>query len=76
MGSVLIRNLDDSVIDNFRTKAELNGRSLESELRETLKTTAPLTASQKRDLLERVQITLPPGSPDSVDLIREDRDSR
>ncbi len=76
MGSVLIRNLDDAVIDTFRTKAELNGRSLESELREALKLTAPLTGDQKRALIERARITLPAGSPDSTDLIREDRDSR
>ncbi len=76
MGSVVIRNLDDAVIERFKTKAELNNRSLEAELRDALARTAPLTPDQKRDLLEWVKITLPPGSPDSTDLIRKDRDSR
>ncbi|OAN55241.1 hypothetical protein A6A04_11305 [Paramagnetospirillum marisnigri] len=76
MGSVLIRNLDDSIIDSFRTKAELNGRSLESELRDALRQTAPLSPEQKREILGRVKITLPPGSPDPTDLIRQERDRR
>lgn len=76
MGSVVIRNLEDAIIDNFRSKAELNGRSLEAELRDALRLTAPLSDDQKRRMLDRVRITLPPGSPDAVDLIREDRDRR
>lgn len=76
MGSVVIRNLDDAIINQFRTKAELNNRSLEAELREALAAQAPLTPEQKRALIEKVRVILPPGSPDSVDLIREDRDSR
>lgn len=32
MGSVLIRNLDDTVINQSRTKAGLNNRSLEADL--------------------------------------------
>lgn len=76
MGSVVIRNLDDAIINQFRTKAELNNRSLEAELREALAAQAPLTPEQKLALIEKVRVILPPGSPDSVDLIREDRDSR
>lgn len=76
MGSVVIRNLDDTIIDSFRTKAELNGRSLEAELRDTLRQAAPLSREQKHRMLEKVRITLPTGSPDSTDLIREGRDSR
>jgi plasmid stability protein len=76
MGSIVIRNLDDAIIDSFRTKAELNGRSLEAEMRDALRQTAPLSREQKCRMLEKVRITLPAGSPDSTDLIREDRDSR
>jgi plasmid stability protein len=76
MGSVLIRNLDDAIIDKFRTKAELNGCSLEQELRDALRQTAPLTADQKRTMIRRTLITLPADAPDSTDLIREDRDRR
>lgn len=76
MGSVTIRNLDDDIISRFKTKAELNGRSLEAELRDALARAAPLTPAQKLALMDRVRITLPPGSPDPTDLIRQDRDSR
>ena len=76
MGSVLIRNLDDAIIENFRTKAELNGCSLEQELRDALRQTAPLTADQKRAMISRTLITLPADAPDSTDLIRDDRDRR
>ena len=76
MGSVLIRNLDDAIIENFRTKAELNGCSLEQELRDALRQTAPLTADQKHAMISRTLITLPADAPDSTDLIRDDRDRR
>lgn len=76
MGSVVIRNLEDTVIDSFRTKAELNGRSLEAELRDALRESAPLSDEQKRGMLDRTRITLPSGAPDPTDLIRQDRDSR
>ncbi|OAN54008.1 FitA-like ribbon-helix-helix domain-containing protein [Magnetospirillum moscoviense] len=76
MGSVLIRNLDDALINQFRTKAGLNNRSLEAELREALAAQAPLSPEQKLALLDRVRIRLPEGAPDSADLIREDRDRR
>ena len=45
MGQVLIRNLDDALIADFRRVAKANGRSLEAELREALakKWPQPLT---------------------------------
>jgi plasmid stability protein len=36
MGQVLVRNLDDRVIESLRAKAELKGCSLEQELRDIL----------------------------------------
>ena len=36
MGQVLVRNLDDRVIESLKTKAELKGHSLEQELRDVL----------------------------------------
>lgn len=76
MGSVVIRNLDDDIINRFRTKAELNGRSLEAELREALREAAPLSTEQKLAMLDRVRAMSPGWDGDSTDLIREDRDSR
>jgi len=34
VGQVLVRNLDDRVIERLKTKAELKGCSLEQELRD------------------------------------------
>lgn len=76
MGSVVIRNLDDAIINQFRTKAELNNRSLEAELRDALAAQAPLTPEQKLALIEKVASMSPPRLDDSTDLIRQDRDSR
>ena len=36
MGQVLIRNLDDETVENYRQKARINGISLEQELRNLL----------------------------------------
>jgi len=76
MGQVLVRNLDDRVIESLRTKAELNGRSLEQELREVLTNAAPLTPGEKITLFQKVRgMTQPP--LDNVDVrsaIRRGRD--
>lgn len=36
MAHLLIRNVEDSVRDRLRTRAEINGRSMEDELRHIL----------------------------------------
>ena len=59
MGQVLIRNLDDDVIDRFRTKAQLNGHSLEQELRNALVASAPLTREERGALFEQLQSRSP-----------------
>ena len=60
MGQVLVRNLDDRVIDNFKTKAEIKGHSLEQELREVLTAAAPLTPEEKVALFRKLRGTMPP----------------
>ena len=60
MGQVLVRNLDDQVIESFKTKAELKGHSLEQELRETLTSAAPLTSDEKVALFRKIRALSPP----------------
>lgn len=60
MGQVLVRNLEDEVIDSFKLKAEINGGSLEQELRDALKAAAPLTADEKVALSRRLRAMMPP----------------
>jgi antitoxin FitA len=59
MGQVLVRNLDDRVIESFKTKAELKGRSLEQELRDVLTNAAPLTPDEKIALFRKLRATTP-----------------
>ncbi len=76
MAQVIVRNLEDDVVERLKLKAELHGRSLEQELREILRAAAPLTVEQKLALMRRAQAMTPKGvkqTPSEI-LIREDRD--
>jgi plasmid stability protein len=59
MGQVLVRNLDDRVIDNLKTKAELKGHSLEQELRNLLTAAAPLTPDEKVAVFRKLRSRSP-----------------
>jgi antitoxin FitA len=75
MGQVLVRNLDDRVIESLKTKAELHGRSLEQELRDVLTNAAPLTPAEKIALFRKLRATTPPlGDIDVRAAIRHGRD--
>lgn len=78
MGQVLIRNLDDEVIEAYREAAVRNARSLEAELREVLRARRPMTAKEvegARARLAAIRAMTPdvPQTPSEV-LVREDRD--
>jgi plasmid stability protein len=76
MGQVLVRGLDDSVIERLRQRAELHHRSLEAELREILENVSrQVDMATARDLADRIRHRLE-GRPhsNSAELIREDRD--
>jgi antitoxin FitA len=60
MGQVLVRNLDDSVIEKLKHKAEIKGHSLEQELREVITAAAPLTVDEKLALARRLRAMSPP----------------
>jgi plasmid stability protein len=74
---VLVRNLDDEVIAAIKLKAELNGHSLEQELREIIKRAVPLTPDERVALSRKIRgMQSRPATLDSTDLIREARDNR
>jgi antitoxin FitA len=76
MGQVLVRGLDDAVIDRLKQRAELHHRSLEAELREILEhVAAQLDVAAARDLADQIRRKLE-GRPhsDSAEMIREDRE--
>jgi plasmid stability protein len=60
MGQVLVRNLEDHVIESLKTKADLKGHSLEQELREVITAAAPLTPEEKVVLADRLRAMVGP----------------
>lgn len=81
MGQVLIRNLDDAVIEQHRARAKARGVSLEQELRDVLSAAArpgkdELLAEMRR--IRELTPQPPTGEPaiEGWELIREDRDTR
>jgi len=81
MGQVIVRNLDDAVIETHRRRARARGVSLEQELREVLGRAAKPTKEELlQEMREIAAMTpkLPPGRQRTPGwmLIREDRDNR
>jgi plasmid stability protein len=81
VGQVIVRNLDDQVIETHRRRAKARGVSLEQELREVLRRAAMPTSDERlRRVQEIAALTpaLPAGrerTPAEI-LIRESRDRR
>ena len=79
MAQVIVRNLDESVLEVLRVRARLKGHSLEQELRETLsRAVGKLSPEEKLAIIDEIRAMTPKGvqQTDSTLLIREDRDSR
>ena len=75
MAQVLIRGLEDQVVESWKEKARRNGRSLESELRLALTRLAPITLSDRAARAKAFRESLEGRTfLDSVELLREDRD--
>lgn len=79
MGQVLIRNLDDALLADYRRVAKDKGRSLEAELREALDRARPVVRMSKDELIAlslQLRARTPPGASDidGTAAIREARD--
>ena len=75
MGQVLIRNLEDHVIESLKRKADLKGHSLEHELREILKDAAGPTVQERLAMIDRVRaMQKKPTKVLSEDILRKMRD--
>ncbi len=76
MGQILVRGLGDDVIGRLKKRADLNHRSLESELRDILEQVSKqLDITVAADLADRIRSKLEGRThSDSAALIREDRD--
>jgi plasmid stability protein len=77
MPNVLIRDLDDDVLQGLKAAAKAHGRSLQAEIHDVLRRANTRNLAETRRLsarwLKRLSRT---GHSDSAALIREDRDAR
>ncbi len=79
MAQVVIRNIDDSVVERLKQRAAARKQSLEQTLRDILTEAAKPSRVEVIEELARgraLSPPLPPGAPLAEDLIRDDRDSR
>lgn len=77
VGQVLIRNLDDGVIEALKARAAARGLSLEAELRDLLTRAAGRPRADLAKELAEVRARTPKGARRlAEDLIREGRDER
>lgn len=78
MAQVLIRNLDEDLIGDYREAAKRNGRSLEAELRDLLSRMRPVRRKSREELMaiaDRIRAMTPnvPQTP-SEEIVRAARD--
>lgn len=79
MGQVIIRNLDDGVIERHRLRASARGVSLEQQLRDVLSSTEEKSEFAREAARIRAANRPPPENerwPTAEAMIREDRDNR
>ena len=81
MGQVVIRNIDDRVLERLKERAAAEKKSLEQSLREILTQAARPNRAELLAEVERIRAMTPPPKPgvkypSAEELIREDRDSR
>lgn len=78
MAQVIIRKLDERVVQAHKSRAAAKGISLEQELREVLSRAVRPTPAELIEDARRFRAGIDPAKikTDSTDLIRRDRDSR
>ena len=74
MAQILIRNIEDDLLERLKKRAAQNGRSLQSEVKLILEQAGRVDMSTALKTAERIRKKLKGrAKTDSVDLIREDR---
>jgi antitoxin FitA len=76
MGQILVRNLDDGVIERLKKRALKTDKSLEQTVRDILTEAAKPSRAELLAEMDRIRESIGHVSLDATDLIREDRDSR
>lgn len=78
MAQVVIRNIDDVVVDRLKARAAAERKSLEQKLREVLAEAArPVPADVASELARcrAMSPPVPPSGPLAEDIVREIRDA-
>jgi antitoxin FitA len=79
MGQVVIRNIDDRVVQRLKARAAAEHKSLEQSLRDLLAEAARPSRTELLADLARIRAMTPPASrtfPTTEELIRAERDRR
>ena len=72
MGQILIRNLEDTVIESYKAKARAAGTSLEQYLRDLLTRQSPMSPAERMAFIRSVRDKVRgPSEPLTKDEIRE-----
>ena len=77
MAHILIRNLDDSVVERLRKRAEAHKRSLQGEVKQILEEAAEIDYTKAWEAVERFREKMKCSGltfSDSAELLREDRE--
>jgi plasmid stability protein len=75
MGQILVRNLDEAVIERLKLKAKRENSSLEQTVRDIITAAAKPSRQEVIDEIRRIRAMMPASTLDSAALIREDRDN-
>ncbi len=75
LAQIIVRNLDDAVVDRLKVRARTNERSLEAEVGQIPEQSARVDMAQARQMvMERRKKLQGREFVDSIELIHEDRD--
>jgi antitoxin FitA len=74
MGQLIVRGLDDRLIQTLKQRATRTGRSAEAEHRAILEQALRPETETFAEAAARLRARTPPQATDSTDLIRQDRD--
>jgi plasmid stability protein len=77
MGDLLIRDVDDKLVQLLKSKAEVNGTSLQQEASKALRKGAPMTAEERRGIFAAIEAQgggFPKVASSGADLVRAIRD--
>ncbi len=75
MAQILVRDLDEGLVQRLKNRARRDGRSLQAEVKEILEQAAKVDMQSARELAAAIRHGFKGRQfDDSVHLIREDRD--